>query len=127
MTTVKPNDEGPDKKETALTNTPELQTDIAKAQVEIARIQAETSAGWQTVLTNLANVWQQHDAQKANREGRYTSNLTMSILVFLVIIVVSLTVLTWTGKVGGESLLFFLGTLSGSVLMLVAERIKSQK
>jgi len=104
-----------------------LQTEMAKAQVEIAKIQAETNSGWQTVLTTLANMWEKHDAQKASGERKYTNTLTISILVFLVIIVGTLFALTWRGSVSGDSLIFFLGTLAGSVLMLVAERIKTQK
>ena len=105
----------------------DLQTEMAKAQVEIAKIQAETNSGWQTVLTTLANMWEKHDAQKASGERRYTNTLTLSILVFLVIIVGTLSALTWRGLVSGDSLIFFLGTLAGSVLMLVAERIKTQR
>ncbi len=48
-------------------------------------------------------------------------------LILLVVIVGTLAILTWRGNVSGESLIFFLGTLSGSVLMLVAERIKTQQ
>ena len=105
----------------------DLQAEVAKAQVEIAKIQAETNSGWQTVITKLAEVWEKHDAQKVGRESRYTMTLTMSILILLVIIVGTLAVLTWRGNVSGESLIFFLGTLAGSVLMLVAERIKTQQ
>ena len=105
----------------------DLQTEMAKAQVEIAKIQAETNSGWQTVLTTLANMWEKHDAQKASGERKYTNTLTISILVFLVIIVGTLFALTWRGSISGDSLVFFLGTLAGSVLMLVAERIKTQK
>ena len=105
----------------------DLQTEMAKAQVEIARIQAETNSGWQTVLTTLANMWEKHEAQKDSGERRYTNTLTISILVFLGIIVGVLTALTWRGSVSGDSLIFFLGTLAGSVLMLVAERIKTQR
>ena len=105
----------------------DLQTEMAKAQVEIARIQAETNSGWQTVLTTLANMWEKHETQKAGGERRYTNTLTISILVFLGIIVGVLTALTWRGSVSGDSLIFFLGTLAGSVLMLVAERIKTQR
>lgn len=105
----------------------DLQSEVAKAQVEIARIQAETNKGWQTVLAKFTDVWEKHDTEKANRETRYTMTLTMSIIIFLAVIVGTLALLTWKGLVSGESLLFFLGTLSGSVLMLVAERIKAQK
>ena len=105
----------------------DLQIEMAKAQVEIAKIQAETNSGWQTVFTTLANMWEKHDAQKASGERRYTNTLTISILVFLVIIVGVLSALTWRGSVSGDSLIFFLGTLAGSVLMLVAERIKTQR
>ncbi len=103
------------------------QTELARAQVEIAKIQAETNSGWQTVLTKLAEIWEKHDAQKTGRENRYTMTLTMSILILLVVIVGTLAILTWRGNVSGDSLIFFLGTLSGSVLMLVAERIKTQQ
>ena len=105
----------------------DLQPEMAKAQVEIARIQAETSSGWQTVLTALANMWEKHEAQKDSGERRYTNTLTISILVFLVIIVGVLSALTWRGSISGDSLIFFLGTLAGSVLMLVAERIRTQR
>jgi len=105
----------------------DLQTEMAKAQVEIAKIQAKTNSGWQTVFTTLANIWEKHDAQKASGERKYTNTLTISILVFLVIIVGTLFALTWRGSVSGDSLIFFLGTLAGSVLMLVTERIKTQK
>mgnify|MGYP001092778136 CR=1 FL=1 len=105
----------------------DLPTEMAKAQVEIAKIQAETSSGWQTVLTTLANMWEKHESQKDSGERRYTNTLTISILVFLVIIVGVLSALTWRGSISGDSLIFFLGTLAGSVLMLVAERIKTQR
>jgi Flp pilus assembly protein TadB len=104
-----------------------LQTEMAKAQVEIAKIEAATNARWQTVLTTLADMWEKHEAQKASGERRYTDTLTISILAFLVIIVGVLSALTWRGSVSGDSLIFFLGTLAGSVLMLVAERIKTQR
>ena len=105
----------------------DLQTEMAKAQVEIAKIQAETNSGWQAVLTTLANMWEKHEAQKAGGERRYTNTLTISILIFLGTIVGVLSALTWRGSVSGDSLIFFLGTLAGSVLMLVAERIKTQR
>jgi len=105
----------------------DLQTEMAKAQVEIAKIQAETSSGWQTVLTTLANMWEKHESQKDRGERRYTNTLTISILVFLGVIVGVLATLTWRGSVSGDSLIFFLGTLAGSVLILVAERIKTQR
>jgi len=105
----------------------DLQTEMAKAQVEIARIQAETSSGWQTVITTLANMFEKHETQKASGERRYTNTLTIGILVFLIVIVGVLSALTWRGSISGDSLVFFLGTLAGSVLMLVAERIKTQR
>lgn len=105
----------------------ELQTDMAKAQVEIAKIQAETSSGWQAAITTIASIYEKHEAQQASGERRYTNTLTISILVFLGIIVGVLAALTWRGLVSGDSLIFFLGTLAGSVLMLVAERIKTQR
>lgn len=95
----------------------DLQTEMAKAQVEIAKIQAETSSGWQTVITTVASMLEKHETQKASGERRYTNTLTISILVFLGIIVGVLSVLTWRGLVSGDSLIFFLGTLAGSVLI----------
>ena len=105
----------------------DTQTELAKAQVEIAKIQAESNSGWQNVVIKLAEVWEKHDAQKVGRENRYTMTLTMSILIFLVIIVATLAWLTFRGTISGDSLSIFLATLSGSVIMLVAERIKAQK
>ena len=105
----------------------DLQTETAKLQLEVARVQAETSSGWQAALTTVANMWERHEAQKASGERSYTKTLTISILVFLGIIVGVLSALAWKGLVGGDSLVFFLGTLAGSVLMLVAERIKTQR
>ncbi|MBA7631170.1 hypothetical protein ES703_38698 [subsurface metagenome] len=120
-------DENSNKQSHTAVDKVDLQTEMAKAQVEIAKIQAETNSGWQTVFTTLANMWEKHDAQKASGERRYTNTLTIGILVFLVIIVGTLSALTWRGSVSGDSLIFFLGTLAGSVLMLVAERIKTQR
>ena len=37
--------------------------------------------------------------------------LTISIIIFLAVIVGTLALLTWKGLVSGESLLFFLGTI----------------
>jgi Flp pilus assembly protein TadB len=105
----------------------ELQTEQAKAQVEIARIQERVQAGWQKVIAEASDKLEKYSTHKASGERRYTTTLTIGILLFLVIITGTLAILTWRGLVSGESLLFFLGTLSGSVLMLVAERIKSQR
>ena len=102
----------------------ELQTEQAKAQVEIAKIQARVQDGWQKVIIDVSDKLETYSTQKTSGERRYTTTLTIGILLFLVIIIGTLAVLTWRGLVGGESLLFFLGTLAGSVLMLVAERIR---
>lgn len=107
-----------------------LETDWAKAQVEIARIQAQIQTGWQDVIRNVSDKvsdrLERYSTQKASGERRYTTTLTVGILLFLVIIISALSVLTWRGLVGGESLIFFLGTVAGSVLMLVAERVRSE-
>ena len=105
----------------------QLNSEVAKAQVEIAKIQADTNSGWQAVLTKFAEIWEKRDDQKVTRESRFTMTLTLSILILLVVIVGTLAILTWRGDVSGDSLVFFLGTLAGSVLMLVAERIKIQQ
>jgi len=105
----------------------ELQTEQAKAQVEIAKIQERIQSGWQKVIAEASDKLERYSTQKASGERRYTTTLTIGILLFLIIITGTLAVLTWKGLVSGESLLFFLGTLAGSVLMLVAERIKSQR
>jgi Flp pilus assembly protein TadB len=105
----------------------ELQAEMAKAQVEIAKIQAETQGGWQQTITQLAELWQKHSAQQSRSEHGYTLTLTWGILIFLLIIVGTLATLTWRGLVGGEPLVFFLGTLTGSVIMLVTERIKRRE
>lgn len=107
--------------------TPEPQAELAKLQLEVAKIQAQTNAGWQEVVTKLADMWQKHSAGKSTSERRYTTTLTIGILVFLATIVGALSVLTLRGIVSGESLVFFLGTLTGSVLMLVSERIKTRE
>jgi len=46
----------------------DLPTEMAKAQVEIAKIQAETSSGWQTVITTVASMLEKHETQKASGE-----------------------------------------------------------
>ncbi len=106
---------------------PQPQTEWAKVQLEIAKVQAQTNSGWQDVITRLADMWQQYSTSKMSGERRYTTTLTLGILVFLSVIVATLAALTLMGIVGGESLVFFLGTLTGSVLMLVAERIRSRE
>jgi hypothetical protein len=122
----------------AAINKIDTETAVARAQVEIAKIQAEanteiakvqagTNSGWQTVITALADLWEKHETQKISGERQYNNFLTIGILIFLVVIVGILSALTWKGSVTGDSLIFFLGTLAGSVLMLVAERIKTQK
>jgi Flp pilus assembly protein TadB len=121
------NDANKEKNEETKVQSTDNQTELAKAQVEIAKIQSETNSGWQNVVIRLAELWESHDAKKAGRENHYTVTLTMSILIFLAIIIGTLTWLTLSGTINGDSLVFFLGTLSGSVIMLVAERIKSQK
>ena len=104
-----------------------MQTEMAKAQVEIAKIQAQVQDGWQEVIAKVSDKLERYSTQKASGERRYTTTLTIGILLFLIIIIGTLAALTWRGLVGGESLLFFLGTLAGSVLMLVAERVRSQQ
>ena len=98
-----------------------------KMQVELAKIQAQKEAGWQEVISKGIDKLETFSTQKARGERRYTTTLTILIFVFLLIVTGTLAALAWRGLVGGESLLFFLGTLTGSVLMLVAERVKSQQ
>jgi len=101
-------------------------TELAKVELEKARIQAEVNQGWQKVITEVTDKFEKYSTQKGSRETRLTTTLTVSILVFLFIIIGALGILTYLGKVTGESLLFFLGTLTGSLIMLVSERVRSQ-
>lgn len=105
----------------------ESQTELAKVQVEIMKIQAQVQQGWQGVAKEVADKFERYITQKTLGERRYTTTLTIGILLFLAIIVSVLFTLTLMDKVGGESLVFFLGTLAGSVIMLVAERIESRE
>src|SRR3972149_8059240 len=101
-------------------------TELAKVELEKTRIQAEVNQGWQKVITEVTDKFEKYSTQKGSRETRLTTTLTVSILVFLFIIIGALGILTYLGKVTGESLLFFLGTLTGSLIMLVSERVRSQ-
>jgi hypothetical protein len=104
----------------------QAQVEIAQAQVEIAKINAQSQAGWQEVAKDLSGKFGNYSAAKSSGERRYTLTLTIGVLVFLLIIVGTLALLTWKDKIGGEPFLFFLGTLTGSVLILVTERVKRQ-
>ncbi|GEM_PF-2329790 len=104
----------------------ELRTELAKVELEKARIQAEVNQGWQKVVSEVVDKLEKYSTQKGSRETRLTTTLTVSILAFLVVIIGALGILTYLGKVTGESLLFFLGTLTGSLIMLVSERVRSQ-
>jgi hypothetical protein len=107
------------------------QADMVRTQLEVAKIQAETqaqaNAGWQEVAKELMNRLHAYYEAKGKGERQYTSTLTIGILAFLVCIVGMSAWLTTSGSIGGESLVFFLGTLTGSVLMLVAERIRTPR
>jgi hypothetical protein len=103
------------------------QVEIANSQVKIAEIQANTMSGWQTVTSSIADLWEKHDTKKSGSEQRYNLTLTLGILIILTIITIGLGLMTFFGKINGDSLIFFLGTLSGSLITLIAERIKAQK
>jgi hypothetical protein len=105
----------------------ELETEAAKLELEKAKIQERVSSGWQNVMTEAMDRLAKYSTQRASGERRFTMTLSVGILVFLVIVIGTLSLLSWRGIISGESLLFFLGTLAGSLLMLVAERVKSQR
>jgi hypothetical protein len=72
-------------------------------------------------------LWEKRDTDKSVSEQRYNLTLTIGILIFLAIITIGLGILTWIGAISGDSLVFFLGTLAGSLITLIAERIKTQQ
>ena len=73
----------------------------------------------------MADKFERFSTQKVKGETRYTTTLTIGILLLLSIIVGVLFALTLKDKVGGETLVFFLGTLAGYLIILVVERFES--
>ena len=61
----------------------------------------------------------EHTIKRDEKAGAHNRKLTLSLLIFLDIIIIAMAVLTYLGKVSGDALLFLVGIIVGYIMNMI--------
>ncbi len=91
------------------------------------KVQEKVNQGWQKIVSdhigNVINIWEK------SKKIEYDSAMTISKWTFLSLMFIFfiISVLTFVGKVSGDALIFFTGTLVGYMLSFIHSKPPSEE